>query len=91
LLKREISIKLCYVACASLNRKRVKVEKTLRVMIEFRFKKRKLDVVFSDSKFNQFVLMFMICFVDLLQSEMMLLSSKKMKNDYEMMKFEFSN
>ncbi len=91
MLKREISIKLCYVACASLNRKRVKVEKTLRVMIEFRFKKRKLDVVFSDSKFNQFVLMFMICFVDLLQSEMMLLSSKKMKNDYEMMKFEFSN
>ncbi len=91
LLKRETSIKLCCVACASLNRKRVKVEKILRAVIEFRSKKRELDVVLSDSKFDQFVLMFMICFVDFSQSEMMLLSSKKMKNDYEMMKFESSN
>jgi hypothetical protein len=60
-------------------------------VIEFRSKKRRLDVVFSDSKFDQFVLVSMICFVDLLQSEMMLLSSKEMKDDYEMMKFEFSN
>jgi hypothetical protein len=33
----------------------------------------------------------MICFIDFFQNEMMLLSSKEMKNDYEMMKFEFSN
>jgi hypothetical protein len=90
-LKRKTSTKLCCVACASLNRRRVRVEKILRAVIEFRFKKRRLDVVFSDSKFDQFVLMFMICFVDLFQSEMMLSSSKKMKDDYEMMKFELSN
>jgi hypothetical protein len=60
-------------------------------MIEFRSKKREFDVVFNDSKFDQFVLMFMICFVNFSQNEMMLFSSKKMKNDYEMMKFEFSN
>ncbi len=75
----------------SLNRKRVRVAKILRTVIEFRFKKRRLDVVFSESKFDQFVLMSMICFVDLFQREMMSFSSKKMKNDYEMMKFEFSN
>ncbi len=75
----------------SLNRKKMKVAKILKAVIEFRSKKRELDVVFSDSKFDQFVLMFVICFVDLFQSEMMLLSSKKMKNDYEMMKFELSN
>jgi hypothetical protein len=57
----------------------------------FDLKKEKLDVVSSDSKFDQFVLMFTIYFIDLFQSEMMLLSSKKMKNDYEIMKFEFSN
>ncbi len=75
----------------SLNRKRVRVAKILRTVIEFRFKKRRLDVVFSESKFDQFVLMSMICFVDLFQREMMSFSSKKMKNDYEIMKFEFSN
>ncbi len=93
LLKREkkASIKLCCVVCMSLNRKKVKIAKTLRAVIEFRFKKRELDVVLSDSKFDQFVLMSMICFIDFFQSEMMLSSSKKMKNDYEMMKFEFSN
>jgi hypothetical protein len=77
--------------CVSLNRKKVKIAKILRAVIEFRFKKRRLDVVLSDSKFDQFVLMFVICFIDFSQSEMMLLSSKKMKNDYEMMKFELSN
>jgi hypothetical protein len=93
LLKRreEASTKLCCVVRVSLNRKKVKVAKTLRVVIEFRFKKRELDVVLNDSKFDQFVLVSVICFVDLFQSEMMLLSSKKMKDDYEMMKFEFSN
>jgi hypothetical protein len=42
LLKRrkEASIKLCCVVCVSLNRKRVKVAKILRAVIEFRFKKR---------------------------------------------------
>ncbi len=35
--------------------------------------------------------MSVICFVDFSQSEMMLLSSKEMKDDYEMMKFELSN
>ncbi len=89
--KKKTSIKLCCVVCVSLNRKKVKVAKILRIVIEFRSKKRELDVVFNDSKFDQFVLMFMICFVDFFQSEMMLSSSKKMKNDYEMMKFEFSN
>ncbi len=92
LKKREkTSIKLCCVVCVSLNRKKVRVAKILRAVIEFRSKKRKLDVVFNDSKFDQFVLMFVICFVDFFQSDMMLSSSKKMKNDYEMMKFEFSN
>ncbi len=57
----------------------------------FDLRKEELDVVFSDSKFDQFVLMSVICFVDLLQSEMMLSSSKKMKDDYEVMKFELSN
>ncbi len=47
LLKKKTSIKLCCVACASLNRKRVKVTKTLRAEIEFRAKKRELDVVFK--------------------------------------------
>ncbi len=47
LLKRETSIKLCCVACASLNRKRVKIAKILRAEIEFRAKKRELDVVFK--------------------------------------------
>jgi hypothetical protein len=89
--KEEASIKLCCVVCVFLNRKKVKIAKILRVVIEFRSKKRELDVVFNDSKFDQFVLMFMICFVDFFQNEMMLLSSKEMKNDYEMMKFEFSN
>jgi hypothetical protein len=89
--KEEASIKLCCVVCVSLNRKKVRVAKILRAVIEFRFKKRELDVVLSDSKFDQFVLMSVICFVDLFQSEMMLSSSKKMKDDYEMMKFELSN
>ncbi len=60
-------------------------------MIEFRSKKRRLDVVFSDSKFDLFVLMNVICFADLFQSEMMLSSSKKMKEDFEIVKYEFSN
>jgi hypothetical protein len=41
LLKRETSTKLCCVACASLNRKRMRIEKILKAVIEFRFKKRK--------------------------------------------------
>jgi hypothetical protein len=69
----------------------MRIAKTLKAVIEFRFKKRELDVVFNDSKFDQFVLMSVICFVDFFQSEMMLFSSKKMKNDYKMMKFESSN
>jgi hypothetical protein len=60
-------------------------------MIEFRFKKRRLDVVFNDSKFDLFVLMNVICFVDFFQSEMMLFSSKKMKKDFEIVKYELSN
>jgi hypothetical protein len=32
-----------------------------------------------------------ICFADLFQSEMMLSSLKKMKNDFEIVKYEFSN
>jgi hypothetical protein len=89
--KKKASIKLCCVVCVSLNQKKVKIAKILKAVIEFRFKKKELDVVFNDSKFDQFVLMSVICFVDLFQSEMMLFSSKEMKNDYEMMKFEFSN
>jgi hypothetical protein len=64
--KKKASIKLCYVVCVFLNRKKVRVAKTLKAVIEFRFKKRELDVVFNDSKFDQFVLMFMICFIDFL-------------------------
>jgi hypothetical protein len=45
LLKKETSTKLCCVACASLNWKKVKVAKILKAKIEFRVKKRKLDVV----------------------------------------------
>jgi hypothetical protein len=77
--------------CMFLNRKKVKIAKILKTVIQFRFKKRKLNVILSDSKFHQFVLMFMICFVDFFQSEMMLFLSKKMKNNYEMMKFKLSN
>jgi hypothetical protein len=47
LLKKKTSIKLCCVACASLNRKRVRIAKILRAEIEFRAKKRELDVVFK--------------------------------------------
>jgi hypothetical protein len=38
--KKEASIKLCCVVCLFLNRKRVRIAKILRVVIEFRFKKR---------------------------------------------------
>jgi hypothetical protein len=69
----------------------VRIAKTLRVVIEFRSKKRELDVVFSDSKFDLFVLMNVICVADLFQSEMMLFSSKKMKEDFEIVKYELSN
>ncbi len=40
--KEEVSIKLCCVVCVSLNRKRMKVAKILRIVIEFRFKKREI-------------------------------------------------
>ncbi len=69
----------------------MRIAKTLRVVIEFRSKKRELDVVFSDSKFDLFVLMNVICVADLFQSEMMLFSSKKMKEDFEIVKYELSN
>ncbi len=69
----------------------MKIEKILRAVIEFRFKKRELDVVFNDSKFDLFVLMNVICFADLSQNEMMLFSSKEMKEDFEIVKYEFSN
>ncbi len=69
----------------------MRIEKTLRAVIKFRFKKRRLDVVFSDSKFDLFVLVNEICFADLSQSEMMLFSSKEMKEDFEIVKYEFSN
>ncbi len=71
--------------------KKWKSRKFWKLWSNFDFKKNKLDVVFNDSKFDQFILMFMIYFVDYFQNEIMLFSSKKMKNDYEMMKFEFSN
>ncbi len=71
--------------------KRVRIAKILRAVIEFRSKKRRLDVVFNDSKFDLFVLMNVICFVDLFQSEMMLFSSKKMKKYFEIVKYELSN
>jgi hypothetical protein len=69
----------------------VKIAKILRVVIEFRFKRRRFDVVHNDSKFDLFVLMNVICFADLFQSEMMLFSSKKMKKDFEIVKYELSN
>jgi hypothetical protein len=69
----------------------VKIEKILRAVIKFRSKKRRLDVVLNDSKFDLFVLVNEICFADLLQSEMMLFSSKEMKKDFEIVKYEFSN
>ncbi len=82
----------CAVSCVCFwIEKRMKIAKILRAVIEFRFKKRKLDVVFNDSKFDLFVLMNVICFADLLQSEMMLFSSKEMKEDFENVKHEFSN
>jgi hypothetical protein len=64
LLKRETSIKLCCVACASLNRKKVRIAKILKAEIEFRVKKKNLTLFSNDSKFDLFVLTFMICFVD---------------------------
>jgi hypothetical protein len=60
-------------------------------VIEFRFKKKILDVIFNHSKFDLFVLMNVICFVDFFQSEMMLSLSKKIKKDFEIVKYEFSN
>ncbi len=82
----------CVVSCVCLwIEKRVRIAKILRVVIEFRSKKRELDVVFSDSKFDLFVLINVICFADLVQSEMMLISSKEMKEDLKIVKYEFSN
>jgi hypothetical protein len=69
----------------------MRVAKVLRIVIEFRFKKKELDVVFNDSKFDRFVLVIMICFVDFFQSEMMLFSSKKVKKEFEIVKYELSN
>jgi hypothetical protein len=68
----------------------MKIAKVLKIVIEFRSKKRKLDVVLNDSKFDRFVLMIMICFVDFFQNEMTLFSSKKMKKEFEIVKCEFS-
>jgi hypothetical protein len=56
----------CVVSCVCLwIEKRMRIAKILRAVIEFRSKKRKLDVVFNDSKFDRFILMIMICFIDL--------------------------
>ncbi len=57
----------------------------------FELRKEDLTLFSSDSKFDLFVLTFMICFVDFFQSEMMLLSSKQMKEDFEIVKFVLSN
>jgi hypothetical protein len=82
----------CVVTCVYLwIEKKMKVVKILRIVIKFQLKKRKLDVVFNDLKFNLFVLIIMLCFVNLFQSEMMLSSSKKIKENFEIAKFEFSN
>ncbi len=69
----------------------MRIAKTLRAVIEFRFKKRELDIILNDSKFDLFVLMNVICFVHLFQSEIMLFSSKEMKKDFEIVTYEFSN
>ncbi len=69
----------------------MRIAKTLRAVIEFRSKKRELDVVSNDSEFDLFVLVNVICFADLSQNEMMLFFSKEMKEDFEIVKYEFSN
>ncbi len=71
--------------------KRMKIAKILRIVIEFRFKKKEFDIIFNDSKFDLFILINVICFINFFQNEMMLFSSKKMKKDFEIMKYEFSN
>jgi hypothetical protein len=69
----------------------MKIAKILRIVIEFRFKKKEFDIIFNDSKFDLFILINVICFINFFQNEMMLFSSKKMKKDFEIMKYEFSN
>jgi hypothetical protein len=57
----------------------------------FELKKENLTLFLNDLKFDLFILTFMICFVDFFQNKMMLFSSKKMKKDFEIVKFEFLN
>jgi hypothetical protein len=61
--KKEASIKLCCVVCVSLNRKKVKVAKILRVVIEFRFKKRRLDVVLNLIDWRKNELLTAVCLI----------------------------
>jgi hypothetical protein len=57
----------------------------------FELRKESLTLFSNDSKFDLFVLAFMICFVDLSQSEMILFSSKIMREDFDCENHEFSN
>jgi hypothetical protein len=80
------------VSCVCLWIKREwKSQKFWELWSNFDLKKEELDVVFNDSKFDLFVSTFMICFVDLSQSEMILFSSKMMKEDFDCENHELSN
>ncbi len=57
----------------------------------FELRKENLTLFSNDSKFDVFILAFIICFVDLFQSEMILFSSKMMKKDFEYENHEVSN
>ncbi len=71
--------------------KKWKSRKSWEQKSSFELRKENLTLFSNDSKFDLFVLTSMICFVDLFQSEMMLFSSKEMKENFEIVKFELSN
>jgi hypothetical protein len=87
--KRRLS---CVVSCVCLWIEREwESQKFWELWPNFDLKKEEIDVVFNDSKFDLFVLTFMICFIDLFQSEMILFSSKIMKENFDCENHEFSN
>jgi hypothetical protein len=81
---------LCRV-CVFESKKSEKSRKFWKQKSNFELKKENLTLFSNDSKFDLFVLASMICFVDFSQSEMILFSSKMMKQDFDYENHEFSN
>jgi hypothetical protein len=91
LLKKETSIKLCCVACASLNRKRIKIAKILRTKIEFRAKKRELDFVFKrfEARFVRFSVYDLFCQSSSKWNDVVFIEKNERRNwDCQMRAFE---